>query len=501
MLSAELCDRARLARDARFDGRFVTGVLTTKIYCRPICPVKPAKSTHVRFFASAAAAEQAGFRPCLRCRPETAPGTPAWHGSSTTVSRGLTLIHTGFLDEHSVADLADVLGIGARHLTRLFMQHLGASPHMLARTRRVQIAKQLLDETDMAITEIAFAAGFSSIRRFNAAFKGTYGRSPSQCTRGGRARSGNGHPVTLALAYRPPFNWVLLTKLLAAEATPGVEAVRHNEYCRTIACDHVTGWFSVRPVAGQNLLHLSLRLSAYVRLKHIIERVRTICDLHANPVQIREHLGQHPQLAPLVRHAPGLRLPGAWDGFEVAVRALVAGDVGRANATVVMGRLAAAYGQPCSAGEDQHLTALFPTAAALLRAPLTGLGLSHTAAARLRRLAQAVICGAIRFDRTITAEALIDSLTREAALDEASAHWVALRTLGEPDAVPFGAPLLPDITALPWLDATMQDVWRPWRSYAAVLLALAYAPRPGSGENAATESGEGWSVAQSGSET
>jgi AraC family transcriptional regulator of adaptative response/methylated-DNA-[protein]-cysteine methyltransferase len=170
MLSTELCDRARLARDARFDGRFVTGVLTTGIYCRPICPVRPAKSSNVRFFASAAAAERAGFRPCLRCRPETAPGTPAWHGSGATVSRGLTLINGGFLDEHSVEELADVLGIGARHLTRLFMQHIGAPPGVLGRTRRVQIAKQLLDETDMAMTEIAFVAGFSSIRRFNTVF-------------------------------------------------------------------------------------------------------------------------------------------------------------------------------------------------------------------------------------------------------------------------------------------------------------------------------------------
>jgi len=178
MLNTELCDRARLARDARFDGRFVTGVLTTGIYCRPICPVKPAKSTNVRFFASAAAAERAGFRPCLRCRPETAPGTPAWHGSGATISRGLTLINGGFLDEHSVEELADVLGIGLRHLTRLFMQHIGAPPGVLGRTRRVQIAKQLLDETDMAMTEIAFVAGFSSIRRFNAVFKDTYGRPP-----------------------------------------------------------------------------------------------------------------------------------------------------------------------------------------------------------------------------------------------------------------------------------------------------------------------------------
>jgi methylphosphotriester-DNA--protein-cysteine methyltransferase len=237
MLNAEICDRARLARDPRFDGRFFTGVLTTRIYCRPIWPLKPAKSTHVRFFPSAAAAERAGFRPCVRCRPGAAPGTPAWHGSGATVSRGLTLINAGFLDEHRVAELADVLGMGARHLTRLFMQHLGAPPGMLARTQRVQIAKKLLDESSMAITEIAFVSGFSSFRRFNAMFKDTYGRPASHVKRTSRGRSRNERTVTLQLAYRPPFNWSLPATLLAAEATPGVEAVSDGAYRRTIAID------------------------------------------------------------------------------------------------------------------------------------------------------------------------------------------------------------------------------------------------------------------------
>jgi AraC family transcriptional regulator of adaptative response / DNA-3-methyladenine glycosylase II len=257
MLNADLCDRARLARDARFDGRFVTGVRTTRVYCRPICPVKPAQSAHVCFFPSAAAAERAGFRPCLRCRPETAPGTPMWHGSGATVSRGLTLINGGFLDEHRVEALAEVLGIGARHLTRLFMQHLGAPPHLLARTRRVQLAKQLLDETQLAVTEIAFAAGFSSVRRFNAAFKDTYGHPPSQVKRTGHGRSLNGRTVILQLAYRPPFHWSRLAALLAAEATPGVEAVRDGAYGRTIAVGQAAGWFSVRPVPGQHRLRLA----------------------------------------------------------------------------------------------------------------------------------------------------------------------------------------------------------------------------------------------------
>lgn len=475
MLSADICARARLARDARFDGRFFTGVLTTRIYCRPICPVKPAKSTNVCFFPSAAAAERAGFRPCLRCRPETAPGTPAWHGSGATVSRGLSLINAGFLDEHRVEALAEVLGIGARHLTRLFMQHLGASPSMLAHTRRVQIAKKLLDETAMAITEIAFVAGFSSIRRFNTVFKDTYGRPPSHLKRASRGGNLNGRTVTLQLAYRPPFNWSLLAALLGAEATPGVEAVSDGEYRRTIAIDQAAGWFSVRPVPGQNLLRLSLQLPDYARLKHIIERVRTMFDLSANPVEIGRHLGRHPQMAPVVRRAPGLRLPGAWDGFEVAVRVLVARDVGHLCTAAVMGKLAATYGQPLVASEDRGLTTLFPTAASLMQAPLANLGLSRGAAHGIQRLAGAVVRGDIRFDPSVAFDGVINGLTRAAALDPASAHWVAMRTLGEPDANPFGAASASTPPMPPWLDATAQEALRPWRSYAAVLLALPFA--------------------------
>jgi AraC family transcriptional regulator, regulatory protein of adaptative response / DNA-3-methyladenine glycosylase II len=472
MLNADICDRARLARDARFDGRFVTGVRTTRIYCRPICPVKPAQSTHVCFFPSAAAAERAGFRPCLRCRPETAPGTPAWHGSGATVSRGLTLIHAGFLDEHSIEELAEVLGMGARHLTRLFMQHLGASPSMLARTRRVQMAKRLLDETAMTITEIAYVAGFSSIRRFNTVFKDTYGRPPSDFKHTSRGRILDGRTITMHLAYRPPFNWSLLTALLAAEATPGVEVVYEDEYRRTIAIDQVVGWFSVRPVPDQNLLRLSLQLPDYARLKHIIERVRTMFDLSANPVEIGCHLGRHPQLAPGVRRAPGLRLPGAWDGFEVAIRVLVTRDVGHVGAAAMMGKLATMYGQPLVTSDNSGVTTLFPTAASLMRAPLAHLGLSRFAMHCIQKLAQAVVRGDIRFDPRVACDELVSGLTHAADLDVASAHWVALRALGEPDANPFGAVAFSAPAVPQWLDTPAQEALRPWRSYAAVLLAL-----------------------------
>ncbi len=472
MLNADICDRARLARDARFDGRFVTGVRTTRIYCRPICPVKPAKSSNVCFFPGAAAAERSGFRPCLRCRPEKAPDSPISQGSNSIVSRGLALIDSGFLDGHSIEEAADSLGIGARHLTRLFTQHLGAPPSALARTRRVQTAKKLIDESDMSITEIAFAAGFSSIRRFNAEFKDTYGRQPSHFKRPTRRLGSNKRALTLNLSYRPPFNWPSLVALLGAEATPGVEAVSASEYCRTIAVDEAAGWFSVRPVIGRNLLRLTLHLPDYTRLKQVIERVHTLFDLRANPEQVRRDLGRHPRLASVACHMEGLRLPGAWDGFEVAVRSLVARDVGHIRTTEVMGELVKRYGLRLCLSGDKRLRVLFPAPDTLLQASLDDLGISRLGTDRIQRLARSVAHGQIKFDSTVAFDELVNRLTQEADLDVPSAHWVAMRTLGEPDASPFGAHTISAAAAQQWLDASALEALRPWRSYAAVLLAL-----------------------------
>lgn len=234
--------------------------------------------------------------------------------------------------------------------------------------------------------------------------------------------------------------------------------------------DKAAGWLRVQPVPRRNLLRLSLQLPNYARLKPIIERVHTMFDLGANPVQIERHLGQHPRLAPLMRRTQGLRLPGAWDGFEVAVRILVARDVGPIHAAAVMGKLAATYGQPLDTSRGDVKT-LFPTATVLMQAPMTDLALSHLAACRIRRLARAVACGSLRFNPTVTFAELVSALSREADLDPAAAQWVAMRALGEPDADLFGAPSIPATAVPPWLDPTAQEAMRPWRSYAAVLLA------------------------------
>ena len=246
-LDRKVCDRARRSRDARFDGKFFIAVTSTRIYCRPICPARSPKDENIRYYATAAAAEAAGFRPCLRCRPEASPGTPAWSGTSSVVSRALRLIGEGALDRDGVETLADRLGVTGRHLRRLFVQHLGATPIEVALTRRVHFAKKLLDETQLPIAQIAFAAGFGSLRRFNGEMRRTFSRTPTELRKLARKRVDGPECYRFRLAYRPPYDWPQVIGFLAARATPGVELVEDNRYQRTIAIGGATGTIAIGP--------------------------------------------------------------------------------------------------------------------------------------------------------------------------------------------------------------------------------------------------------------
>src|SRR5436190_1868511 len=319
LLDQRACDRVRRSRDARFDGRFFIAVTTTRMYCRPICPAQAPKDAHVRYFATAAAAEAAGFRPCLRCRPEASPGTPAWFGTSSVVSRALRLISDGALDRDGVDALADRLGVTARHLRRLFLQHLGAAPIDVALTRRVHFAKKLIDETDLPVSEIAFAAGFGSLRRFNGEIQRTYSRTPTELRRLSRKQAGAGGCYRFRLAYRPPYDWNAAIAFLAARATPGVEVVEADCYQRTIAIDGKAGSIAVAHVADASALALEVRFADPRALLTIVEHVRRMFDVSADPSAIRSELAGDPLLkGPLLAH-PGIRTPGAWDPFELAV--------------------------------------------------------------------------------------------------------------------------------------------------------------------------------------
>jgi AraC family transcriptional regulator of adaptative response / DNA-3-methyladenine glycosylase II len=468
-------DEARISRDPRFDGRFFIAVRTTGIYCRPICPAPRCRSRNVRYYPTAAAAASAGYRPCLRCRPEAAPGTPAWLGTSAVVRRALRLIHEGALNESGVEELALRVGVGPRHLHRLFLQHVGAPPVAVAQTRRLHFAKRLLDDTALPMTQVALAAGYGSLRRFNHAFQETYRKSPRELRRqrrSGATRVADGE-ILLKLNYRPPYDWAQVAAFFARHACPGVERVDESGYARTIATADGAATVHVAPADGEHALLLRVRGAAPAALFQVSASARRAFDLAADPAVIAAALRTDPRLARLVRRRPGLRIPGTWDPFECAVRAVLALNAAPATSRVLAGRLAARHGEPADTGEP-GLTRLFPRAAALARANLESLGLSATRASTLRALARGVDEGRIDF------AAPLDDVRRALAAlpggGESIAEHVALRALAEPDAFP-GADLALRRAAAPHAGSLetrrlveRAEAWRPWRGYAAMHL-------------------------------
>ena len=468
-------ERARLSRDPRFDGKFFIAVTSTGIYCRPICPASPSpRRSNVRYFSSAAAAAEAGFRPCLRCRPEAAPGTPAWLGTSAVVRRALRLINDGALDEVSVDEFASRVGVGARHLDRLFLQHVGASPLAVAQTRRLHFAKRLIDESDLPMTQIALAAGFGSLRRFNDAFQKAYERSPRELRRQRReppARA-SGDEVSLALSYRPPYDWNHLRDFLALRATPGVERVESDSYGRLIRTDSGHAVIDVRPLPGRDALQLRVRGAPASALFQIATAARRVFDLAADPALLAASLAADPLLAPLVRRRPGVRIPGSWDPFECAVRAVLGQQVTVAAARTLAGRLVARVGEsvaPTVAGLER----LFPTPAALASANLDGLRLTGARINAVKSLATAVAEGRIGFDRPL--DEILARLTELPGIGEWTAQYIALRALGEPDAF-LAADLVVRRMAAGDGALTVRELqrraeaWRPWRGYAVMHL-------------------------------
>lgn len=476
-LDANRSYRALLSRDRRFDGRFFVAVHTTGIYCRPICPSPPPHRQHVQFFVCAAAAEAAGFRACRRCRPESAPGSPAWVGSAALVSRALRLIDDGGLDDADAPAFATRLGVSDRHLRRLFEVHLGASPGAVARAGRVHLARRLLDVTDAPITTIAHSAGFRSIRQFNHAMLTAFGEPP-RALRARRLKADRPQPGTglrMRLAYRPPLDWTTLLEFLAARATPGVEVVADGVYRRTVRIGDDCGAIALVPRPESAVVELQVELPGLTGLAQLVSAARRLCDLDADPQRIARALKPSPVLAPLIRRKPGLRVPGAWDPFELTVRAILGQQVTVRGATTLAGRLAARFGAPCESGVA-GLTHHFPTPAALAEAECESIGLPRARAAALRALGAAVVAGTVRFGASTGPEALRAQLVALPGVGEWTADYVAMRAGAETDAFPGGDLGLRralgngDGPATTKALLAAADGWRPWRAYAAMYL-------------------------------
>jgi len=472
-LDPATCYPALRARDARFDGTFFVGVSSTGIYCRPVCPARVPARDRCTFYASAAQAEQAGFRACLRCRPELAPG----HGSVDARSRLARLatvrIEAGFLDARSVEELAAALGVTPRHLHRALVAELGLSPLDLAQSRRLALAKRLLHDTRLPVLDVAHAAGFGSLRRFNDLFRRRFGRTPSSL-RDGRAPAAPDDPLRLRLDYRPPLHAAGLLRFLKGRAIPGVEAVGEDGYRRSVSIDGHVGWVIVVPGTRGPSLEARIAPSLAPRLLDVTARLRALFDLDARPDLVAEHLGADPLLAPHVRARPGLRVPGAFDGFELAVRAILGQQVSVRAATTVSGRLVARFGAAV-ATPLPGITHAFPTPARLADATESGIAAAGLPGARARSilaLARATADGRLDLALGADPDAALAALLELPGVGPWTADYVAMRALRRPDAFPAG-----DLVLRRLLDVTTSsaaerraEAWRPWRAYAALHL-------------------------------
>jgi AraC family transcriptional regulator of adaptative response / DNA-3-methyladenine glycosylase II len=473
-LDADTCYRAILARDGRFDGVFFTAVVSTGVYCRPVCPAKTPRKQNCRFFPTAAAAEAAGFRPCLRCRPELSPAVPDGNLNST-VRRAFALMQSGEFSWYKIGEIAAELGLSERQLRRLFLQEYGLPPVAFAQTQRLLFAKRLLQETSLSMVDVAFSAGFGSVRRFNTLFRARYGLAPSE-VRGARIAPMT-ETIALRLAYRPPFAWQHMLAFLAMRVIAGVEAVSGNAYYRSVEIEGHRGWLKVEHLAEKNSLLVTLPTTLTPVLMNVLARLRHLFDLDANPQVIAEQLSSDPRLAPLIAGNTGLRVPEAWDGFELAVRAVLGQQVSVRGASTLAARLARTFGEP-SATPHEAILCFSPGAKALAATTperIAAIGLPLKRAATLHALARAVAAGELRLHAGADAAATIGKLKAIRGIGDWTAQYIVMRALRWPDAFPAGDLGLRKALAAdgPLREAQLLQLaekWRPWRAYAAVYL-------------------------------
>ena len=473
MLDSNTCYRALRARDARFDGRFYVAVSSTRIYCRPVCTVKPPKRENCRFYPSAAAAESGGYRPCLRCRPELAPGNASIDATSRVAQAAASLIEDRALDEEGLDAVAARLGITDRHLRRAFGAEFGVSPVEFAQTQRLLLAKRLLTDTAMPVTEVAYASGFRSLRRFNALFKQRYRMQPSRLRKhmheSGAASS---DALNFELSFRPPYDWAAVCAFLGARAIAGVETVEEGRYRRTVRViangKPQLGWVEISLSPKKPALRVTVAASLAKALPPVLSRVKALMDLACNPAEVALALGA------LAKGHPGLRVPGAFDGFEVAVRAILGQQVTVAAARTVAGRFAAAFGDPLET-PFSSLNKIFPSAEKISGLPygyIARLGMPGARARTVLALARAVAGGELALMPNADIDATLDKLRALPGVGEWTAQYIAMRALAWPDAFPHTD--LGVMKALgeknPQRILAAGEAWRPWRAYAVMHL-------------------------------
>lgn len=468
-MTKEIYSKARFSRDKRFDGMFFIAVHTTKIFCRPICPANPPKEKNVSYYISAAAALDAGYRPCLRCRPETAPGSPVWKGTETTVDRALNLIRNGFLNDKSVEDLSDYLGISTRHLRRLFQDHLGTTPIKVAQSNRLFFAKQLIMESNLPITEIAFASGFKSVRRLNAVFKKLFDRSPSEMRKREKHLDSG---LKISLPYRLPYNFKHMLSFFKDRCIDGVEDVSDTFYKRHIRLNETFGSICVSQSQRGNALELDLKLNKLDDLFYIVQNVKRMFDLDTNIEAVYSHLKNSSALPELFKEP--FHLPGSWDLFEFSIRAILGQQISVKAATTLATRIADRYGKKVDL--NSTLLQCFPNASELAEASFSDIGLTKTRTQTLIDFVKAVNNKDVLLTFTTRRKDLLKQLVAIKGIGYWTAHYISMRGLSDPDAFPdtdLGVikafkKYTPDVTQ--GGVKALSEQWKPWRSYATLSL-------------------------------
>lgn len=459
---------ALIARDRRFDGVFFVGITTTGIYCRPICPSRRPQMRHCEFFRLAAAAEVAGYRPCLRCRPELAPGNAPVDTEQRVVGAALRYLDRIEEADQTIPELAGAFHFSERHFRRLLTKQLGVSPIQLMQTRRLLLAKQLLTDTNLGINDVALASGFKSLRRFNSLFKERYRLAPTGLRNGSKKTTVQGSEGTFRLSYRPPFCWKTLLRYLRRRSYRGVEFVGESQYSRTVRIGNLSGWVVVENDPHTHSLTVQVAPELLPALLPLISRLRRLFDLDASPDRIAATLGQ------LAAENPGIRIPGAFDAFEMAMRAVLGQQISVAAATTIAGRVAERFAEKIDT-PFPDLKFIAPTAAQVAAVPISDLrkvGLTEARAATLGALATAVASGQINFLNAVSWEESVKQLTEVPGIGPWTAGYIAMRVLGWPDAFPHqDLGLQKALSVKKASDAlALSEKWRPWRAYAAMQL-------------------------------